>query len=446
MLAITVTSSVPAISGSDAELRRLEERRPLGPGEEVDDRDLAEELEGGQEERDDDPDRRRDRDQGADAEEDLDDVLAVAPPAGAEPELHARGQRRSTPTTAPVAASRSALAFVSCSSVSGTNCDGLRDRLLVVEQEAQERLHLGPRERLLLHVDEERARERLVGAVLRARDARRDAAVAAVDLECLERVLVLLEVGEAEVAEAALLARDAGDDHVVVLAGRVVGAARALLAVDLVGEVVERAGVGAGAEKLHLLVGEGRVDILPAAHLRVGLPDLLQLLGGEAVDPVVVLVHDDREGVVRDLELDVVDAGVLADRRFFVLDRARGVGEVGLAAAEALEAAAGAGDADRDLDARLLALELLRRRRRVRADRARAVRLDPAGEVAAAGAGGRRRPARVLVAAASAAAAGEQDEQAEQERNSGHRFSVVRHTASLAALPRRRGCRMVKIR
>ena len=47
-----------------------------------------------------------------------------------------------------------------------------------------------------------------------------------------------------------------------------------------------------------------------------------------------------------------------ADRRLFVLlDRARGVGDVGLAGAEALEAAAGAGDADRHLDAGVLLLE-----------------------------------------------------------------------------------------
>ena len=45
-----------------------------------------------------------------------------------------------------------------------------------------------------------------------------DAAVAAVDLDVLELLLVLLEVAEPEVAEPALVAFDALDDDVVVLA------------------------------------------------------------------------------------------------------------------------------------------------------------------------------------------------------------------------------------
>ena len=49
---------------------------------------------------------------------------------------------------------------------------------------------------------------------------RLDAAVAAVDLDRLELVLVLLVVREPEVAERALVAADALDDHVVVLASR----------------------------------------------------------------------------------------------------------------------------------------------------------------------------------------------------------------------------------
>ena len=95
------------------------------------------------------------------------------------------------------------------------------------------RLHLGPLERVLLHVDEERARERLVGAVLRGLDVGATQPSPPSISTRLQLVLVLLEVGEAEVAEATLLAGDAGDDRVVVLARGVVGAARALLAVDL---------------------------------------------------------------------------------------------------------------------------------------------------------------------------------------------------------------------
>src|SRR3990172_7026969 len=69
----------------------------------------------------------------------------------------------------------------------------LGDGLLVFERVADEvgqSLRVGERARL--HVYEERPRERLVGAVLGPLDARCDAARAAVDLERLERILVLL--------------------------------------------------------------------------------------------------------------------------------------------------------------------------------------------------------------------------------------------------------------
>ncbi len=50
----------------DAEVRGLEQRRPVRAGQEVDDRDLLEELERRHEQSDDDPDRGHDRDQRAD--------------------------------------------------------------------------------------------------------------------------------------------------------------------------------------------------------------------------------------------------------------------------------------------------------------------------------------------------------------------------------------------
>mgnify|MGYP003693549315 CR=1 FL=1 len=87
--------------------------------------------------------------------------------------------------------------------------------------------------------------------------ARRDAAVAAVDLDGRQ-----LCPGSArstqkpEVAETALVACHAGDDGVVVLARLSSRCGCVLLAVDLSGEVVEGAGVRARAEERQLLVGE----------------------------------------------------------------------------------------------------------------------------------------------------------------------------------------------
>ena len=82
----------------------------------------------------------------------------------------------------------------------------------------------------------------------------------------------------------------------------------------------------------------------------------------------------------------VLDAALLADRDLLVvLDRARGVGDVGLAGAELLEAAAGAGLADRDLDVRVLLVEELGRRLGERVDGRGAVDGDAAREVLLAG-------------------------------------------------------------
>ena len=72
-------------------------------------------------------------------------------------------------------------------------------------------------------------------------------------LDQAQLVLVLLVVGEAEVAEPAGLALDALDEHVVVLGGLVVLTGDALLTVDLLGEEVERAGVCARPEQLELV-------------------------------------------------------------------------------------------------------------------------------------------------------------------------------------------------
>ena len=86
--------------------------------------------------------------------------------------------------------------------------------------------------------------------------------------------------------------------------------------------------------------------------LDFGSQSCLQLVDGEAVDREVLVGHDG-DAVVGDLDLFVLDAGLLADRGLLVvLDRTRGVGDVGLAGAELLEAAARAGLADRDLDVR----------------------------------------------------------------------------------------------
>ena len=74
------------------ELRVAEERCPLLAGEVVPDRDLLEEFDRRQEECDDDPDGRCHRDEGAEGEDALDDVVAPAPSRRSELERQERAR------------------------------------------------------------------------------------------------------------------------------------------------------------------------------------------------------------------------------------------------------------------------------------------------------------------------------------------------------------------
>ena len=112
---------------------------------------------------------------------------------------------------------------------------------------------------------------------------------------------------------------------------------------------------------MNLAIGPAPCDLAPARDLalRLGRPQRLQLGDGDVVAQVFFGIDDDGEAVVGDRQLDVLDAGLLAGLDLGGADRPRGVADVGLAAAELLEAAAGAGDADRDADAGVGLLELL---------------------------------------------------------------------------------------
>src|SRR6266540_4099767 len=166
----------------------------------------------------------------------------------------------------------------------------LGDLLVVVDVELDERLHLWPRQRLGAGVDEQRPGQGLVGALLDRVVARRHAAATAVHLDVLELARVDEQVGQAEVTKAALGAGDALDEDVVVLARLVVRAALVLLAVDLGGEEVEGAGVSPRAKELQRLVREARVDLVPVVDRAALVPDLLELLGGQALRPGVLRV------------------------------------------------------------------------------------------------------------------------------------------------------------
>src|SRR6266545_470528 len=231
----------------------------------------------------------------------------------------------------------------------------------LLQIELDELLDLGPLERVFLHVDVERPGERVLaggdrlGGGLDARGALLG------DLDVLQAFLVVLVVGVAEVAPGVGLALDALDQGVVVGGGGVVAARLEAAGVgvteNLLVEEVVGARLGVGGEDGDLLAGEAGVDLVPGLGAAF-LEDLGELLEGQRVQELVLGRGDDGQAVEPDAELLVLDVLARAGSLLLVLDRAGGVGDVGLAVAELGEAAAGARGAHGDPDARLLLAEL----------------------------------------------------------------------------------------
>src|SRR5918993_1533756 len=106
-----------------------------------------------------------------------------------------------------------------------------------------EALHLRPCQRLLRHIDEQGARQRLIRPGSNRVQTRDDWAftvlsLAVVDRHQLEALLILRVVSKRQEADREFVTADALNQDVVVLARRKVAAARAFLADDRFGEVV----------------------------------------------------------------------------------------------------------------------------------------------------------------------------------------------------------------
>ncbi len=107
------------------------------------------------------------------------------------------------------------------------------------------------------------------------------------------------------------------------------------------------------------LLGERR-GVGPLGEARgLGADQRVQVGEAEAGDVGVGRVGHHGDAVERDGQLDELDAGRLAGGGLLVLDLARGVADVGLTGAEALEAVAGAGTLDRVVEVRVRGLERL---------------------------------------------------------------------------------------
>src|SRR5215212_3791930 len=234
-------------------------------------------------------------------------------------------------------------------------------------------------QRVGAHVDEQRAREQvLAGAdgILSGLDA--------VDGERPEGVQVVLVVRVAEVAKCVRVSRDTLHEHVVVLAHLDVALAADLLLVthdDLV-EVLVGARLRAGTIEVQWIIRPTRAHLAPPRDLvlRGRLPNGLELLACDVLGPIVaLLVHDDRDAVVSDRDLDELDPVLLAHGHLLGrVYRPGSVRDLGVTLAERLEAVAGSRAADLDARVGVLFPEKLRRSLGDRVDGARTFDLDVA--------------------------------------------------------------------
>src|ERR687894_997661 len=256
--------------------------------------------------------------------------------------------------------------------------------VLLGDVEVQERLYRGVVfQRLRAHVDEQRAGEQVLAGADGVR-GRLDA----IHGERLERVPVVLVVRETEVAERVLVAGDALNEHVVVLAGLVVRAVDLLLVPDddLVEELVCPR-LGARTVEAQLPVGPLGAHLVPLRNLalRPGLPHRLELLARDVGRPVVLRVNHDRDAVESDRDLDKLDPVLLAHRYLLGhVYRPGSVGDLGVARAERLEAVTGPRTTDADACVRILFAEQLRSGLSDRLNRARPLDADLTGDRLAA--------------------------------------------------------------
>src|SRR4030067_448924 len=89
-----------------------------------------------------------------------------------------------------------------------------------------------------------------------------------------------------------------------------------------------------------------RVYLVPLCYLTLGgrFPNLLEFSNGHAFDPVVLWIYHYRKGVVCNRKFNILNACLLAYLHLLCEYRARGILNIGFAAAEFLEATTCSGD------------------------------------------------------------------------------------------------------
>ena len=116
----------------------------------------------------------------------------------------------------------------------------IRDKLCTLGQIVlNESFDFGTLERLLAHIDENRARQRFICTIFDCLFARRNRSCAAIDSKNVQLALILLKVGIPKESKASLIAFNTLNHYVVIFANLIIGADRFFLAVNSLGEVIK---------------------------------------------------------------------------------------------------------------------------------------------------------------------------------------------------------------
>src|SRR3990170_8048325 len=219
------------------------------------------------------------------------------------------------------------------------------------EVEIHELLDLRLIHGLAIDVDKDRARQRLVCSAHYRFERRRDRRFPFLFhyRNGLQLFGVFGIVGITEVTEGIDVAAYALDQDVIVLACSKIAPAGFGLANNGLGKVVKGAGIGACAEKVQRRIRPCRVYLVPLSYLTLSgwFPNLLEFSNGHALDPVVLWIYHYRKSVVCNGKFNILNACLLAYLHLLCEYRARGILNIGFAAAEFLEATTCSGDAYR---------------------------------------------------------------------------------------------------
>ncbi len=192
------------------------------------------------------------------------------------------------------------------------------ERWPLIEIKVHEGSHFRPAQSLLVHVQKQRSRQRLVLAaqdrlISRSDSGRRSFLCGCPvggrnDTKGPQGAPVHGIVRITKVPQRPGVSFHSLDEDVVVGAWHVIGAAVPSSPTNHLREVFKSSGVRVRAVEDNLLLGKRRIELVPRLDAAARFPEPLELSDGQRFAPCVLRTHDDRKAVNSDRQLHVADA------------------------------------------------------------------------------------------------------------------------------------------